>query len=606
MDTINISFDGIREDIRTYLSGQDTFKDYNFDAPGISTLIDALAYTTHYLVRYANFSVNECFLDSAQLRHNVVSQAKQIGYFPYQAKTAKAKVLLRYKPTNSSDWINADLSSVKIPEGTMFQGENEDGETFIFRTVEQSGFYRDERNDTWCADLTIIEGTFVQDVYTQDEMYVSRYYLYNDNIDADYISVRVYQGENDKTGTLWKRAQSLADFGPDQPLYYIQEAFNDRLEVYFGDGRISKMPNPYDVIKVDYLITAGPKANNIGEFKLYSSIGSYSQSDFEVIVPEMKDEATGRLVKCVSYGGADREPIESIKMNAPLYFQAQDRAVTIQDYSALLLSKFGGWLKSVIAWGGENAVPPRYGEVMVCGLGRYSDILSPVQKNEIMEYLESKNLPDIDVVIVDPEPVDVSLKIVVDWWKYKTTKTETEIKNELEKRAYDFFEQYLSAFNVKMRYSNLLVNLTQASEAIDNLIATFTLTKRIVPDWKHTKTYTINFLNPIAPGSVVIGPWSVMGTRLSCWDVPELDASGKTKQQGTLYLSKASLYSVTKEPIGAVDYDSGEVVMHSYKFDDGVVNAIPVSVVPDVLNIGTSSTSIFRLKSVSIDMEERS
>ena len=605
MDTRDISFEGIRSDIRQYLSEQDTFKDYNFDAPGISTLVDALAYTTHYLVRYANFSINECFLDSAQLRHNVVSQAKQIGYFPYQWKTARAKVVLRYKPSNSENWESADLSSVKVPEGTMFQGENEAGETFIFRTVEQTGFYQDERQN-WCSDLTIVEGTFVEDSFTQDEMYVSRYYLLNDQADLDFIEVRVFNGEADKEGTLWKRAESLVDFGPNEPIFYLQEAFNDKIEVYFGDGRISKLVDPYNIIRVKYLVTSGSKANNIGEFKLYSSIEQYPQNEFEVIVPEMYDEESQKKVKCVSYGGAERESIESIKMNAPMFYQAQDRAVTIQDYSALLLSKFGGWLKSVIAWGGETAVPPRYGEVVICGLGRYSDILSPVQKNEILEFLEAKNLPDIDVVIVDPEPVDVSLKIMVDWWKYKTTKTETEIKNELEKRAYDFFEQYLSAFNVKMRYSNLLVNLTDASEAIDNLIATFTLTKMLTPDWKHTKTYSINFLNPITPGSVVIGPWTVMGARMSCWDVPELDASGRTKQEGTLYISKATPFNVSKEAVGIVDYDSGEVVMHSYKFDDGVVNAIPVSVVPNILNIGTSSTGIFRLKSVDIDMEERS
>lgn len=605
MDTRDISFNGIRSDIQQYLSEQDTFKDYNFEAPGISTLIDALAYTTHYLVRYANFSINECFLDSAQLRHNVVSQAKQIGYFPYQWKTAKAKIILKYKPQNASEWQDADLSQVKIPAGTMFQGENEEGETFVFRTVEQAGFKLDERK-SWYAELTIVEGTFTEDVYTQDEMYISRYYLMNEKADLDFIEVRVFESESDKEGELWRRAESLVDFGPDSPLYYIQEAFNDKIEIYFGDGRISKMPMPYSVIKVKYLITSGPKANNIGEFVLYSSIGSYSQSDFEVIVPEMVDNETKRRVKCVSYGGADREPIESIKLNAPMYWQAQDRAVTIQDYSALLLAKFGGWLKSVIAWGGETAVPPRYGEVIICGLGKYADILSPVQKNEIMEYLEAKNLPDIDVVIVDPDPVDVALKIVVDWWKYKTTKSETDIRNEIERRAYAFFEQYLSAFNVKLRYSNLLMNLTAASEAIDNLIATFTLTKMITPDWKHTKTYNINFLNPITPGSVVVGPWTTIGTRLSCWDVPELDASGKTKQHGILYISRSTTYSVTKEPVGTVDYDSGEVILSSYKFDDGVVNAVPVSAVPNVLNIGTSSTGIFRLKSVTIDMEERS
>ena len=593
MDTAKISFEDIREGITEYLQGQDTFKDYNFSAPGISVLVDALAYTTHYLVRYANFSINECFLDSAQLRHNVASQAKQIGYVPYQWKTAKAKLTLRYMPSDPSLWSTESLANVKVPEGTMFQGENEEGESFIFRTTAQTGFYKDD-SGTWCSDIEIVEGTFVQDVFTQDEMYVSRYYLQNDQADIDYLTVRLYESESDLKGVQWKRAESLVDFGPEEPLYYIQEAYNDKVEIYFGDGKISKMPDPYAIIKIDYLATSGPKANNIGEFKLYSSIDKYSQNDFQIVC------------QSESYGGADRESIESIKFNAPMFYQAQDRAVTIQDYQALLLAKFGGWLKSVIAWGGETAVPPRYGEVMICGLGRYSDILSPAQKGEIMQYLEAKNLPDIDVVIVDPEPVEVDLKIVVDWWKFKTTSTETELRNEIERRAWDFFEQYLSAFNVKLRYSNLLVSLTEASEAIDNLLASFTLTKYIYPDWKHAATYSVSFLNPLTPGSVVIGPWKAAGAVMSCWDVPALDAAGKTEQYGTLYISRTSSKTVEKKAIGIVDYDSGEVVLHSYKFDDGVVNAIPVAAVPNVLNLATSSTGIFRLKSVTVDMEERS
>lgn len=593
MDTTQISYEGIREDIVSYLSGQDTFKDYNFTAPGISVLIDALAYTSQYLVRYANFSINECFLDSAQLRHNVVSQAKQIGYFPYQSKTARAKITLVYKPAMAENWLNADLSKIKVPEGTMFQGENEDGETFIFRTLNQAGFYKDARSN-WCADLTIVEGTFVQDVFTQDEMYVSRYYLLNEGADIDFMTVKVYDSATDNVGTQWKRASSLVDFGPNEPLYYLQEAFNEQIEVYFGDGRISKMPDPYNVIKIDYLITSGPRANNIGDFKLYSSIEGMNPGDFEIVCTNP------------SYGGADKESIESIKLNAPMFYQAQDRAVTIEDYRALLLSKFGGWLKSVVAWGGETAVPPRYGEVILCGLGRHSDILSPAQKGEILEYLDMKNLPDIDVSIVDPEPVEVGLKIVVDWWKYKTTKTESDLRRELEKRAYAFFEQYLSTFNVKLRYSNLLVNLTEANEAIDNLIVSFTLTKHLKPDWKHAKTYQIAFLNPIEPGSVVIGPWTALGASYSCWDVPTVDSAGRTAETGTLYISTTTAKNVTKEAIGSVNYDTGEVTINSYKFADGVVNAIPVAAVPGIFNIATSGTGIFRLKSVSIDMEEKS
>ena len=592
MDTTKVAFQEIKEEIIAYLKGQDTFKDYNFTAPGMSVLVDALAYTTHYLVRYANFSINECFLDSAQLRHNVVAQAKQIGYFPYQWKTAKAKIMMKYVPSNSIKLLE-NLKDLKIPEGTTFTGENIDGETFLFRTTQQYGFTQDEKG-IWHAEMELVEGTFVEDTFTQDEMYLSRYYLTNDQADLEYLTVRVHESDADTTGQLWKPASSLVDFGRDAPLYYLQEAYNEQVEVYFGDGKISKMPDPFNIIKVRYLVTSGPDANDVAEFKLASTFNSnYNIQDFEIV--------------CLNptSGGATRESIESIQFNAPMFYQAQDRAVTIQDYNALLLNKFGGWLKSVISWGGETAVPPRYGEVDICCLGRYSEILSPVQKSQILEYLEAKNLPDIDVVLVDPEPVAVDVRIVVDWWKWKTTQSGSDIKNKLDEAARNFFEQYLSSFNVKLKYSSLLMALTSVSEAIDNLVVHLSLIKYITPDWKHTSTYKVNFLNPIEPGSVIVGPWVVARTQLSCWDVPTVDSAGKTEQTGVLYLGKSSRNISYREPIGIVDYDTGEVTINSYKFDDGVVNSIPVTVAPSVLNIATAKNGIFRLNSVSIDAEER-
>ena len=611
MDTTKISFEDIRTEIKNYLSQQDTFKDYNFTAPGISVLVDALAYTSHYLVRYANFSINECFLDSAQLRHNVVSQAKQIGYFPYQWKSAKAKVILRYFPANADEWkVNSNIGAIKLPEGTTFIGENDEGETFLFRTTEQQGFKK-EKDGTWAAELEIVEGTFTTDSFVQDEMYISRYYLQNERADLDYLSIRIHENEADMDGVPWRPAKEMVDFGPNATLYYLQETFDEKVEVYFGDGKISKLPAPYSIIKISYLVTNGPAANNIANFKLATTIDtSPAEVIFEngekIRIPIAQSSFT---VSCnpdgYSSGGAERENIESIKLNAPMYWQAQDRAVTIQDYNALLINKFGGWLKSVISWGGETAIPPRYGKVIICGLGKYSEILSPSQKQEILEYLNAKNLPDIDVEIIDPDPVQVDVNIVVDWWKWKTTLTATDIKNKLIEETEKFFEQYLSSFNVKMKYSSLLIALTAVTEAIDNLVVHMTLTKHITPDWRHTTTYEINFLNPIEPGSVLIGPWTVGSTQLSCWDMPKVDASGKTEEHGILYLGKSSKDNSSKEAIGSVNYDTGEVVLSSYKFDNGVVNSIPVSASPNVLNIATAKNGIFRLNSVTIDAEER-
>lgn len=606
METTQISFEGIRREIVEYLKRQDIFKDYNFTAPGISTLIDALAYTSHYLIRYANFSINECFLDSAQLRHNVLSQAKQIGYFPYQYKTAKATVTLR--AALNSNYM--DLTGVKVPSGLIFSGTNEDGVNFVFRTTNQTMFKLDKAG-YYSATFDIVEGTFLTDSFIQDELYTSRYYLLNNEIDTDYLTVTVYQSETDTEGIQYTRAESLSDFGLDNKnndkiiqkygkyakLYYIQEAYNEKIEIYFGDNKMSQGLEPYNIIKINYLLTSGPNANNINNFKLMGTIENYSITDFIV------------TVDTPSYGGADKESIASIKRNAPQYYQAQDRAVTVKDYNALLINKFGGWLKAVTAWGGEDNIPPKFGEVFLCCLGKYSETLSPRQKSDIIDYLEDKNLPDIDVVIIDPEPIYIDTRITVDWRPANTTITRQDLISLLETTLKKHFELEISTFNSKLKYSQLLMELTNVNDAIDNLLISMSLKKILKPDYRVATTYKVEFMNPIVPTSVIIGPWIIGNTTYSISDYIEnkktqIEAVNDTT--GLLYLTKSVKNGIsTTKTIGTVNYRTGEIIINTYQFEAGVSKNIDVVATPNILNIQTAKNAVLRLtKNIAIDIED--
>ena len=609
MENNQVSFEGIKSELIEYLKNQDTFKDYNFAGAGISTLIDALAYTSHYLIRYANFSLNECFLDSAQLRHNVLSQAKQIGYFPYQYKAAKANITLR--ATLSSNYM--DLQGVKVPEGTIFSGTNEDGTSFVFRTTEEIMFKKDAAG-YYYANFDIVEGTMLTDSFVQDELYTSRFFLLNNEIDTDYLTVTVYQSETDKEGVQYHRAKSLSDFGLDKEnseitikkygkyskLYYIQEAYNGKLEIYFGDNKMSQGLEPYNIIKVKYLLTAGPRANNIANFKMLGTIENYEIASFNL------------YVNTPSYGGADRESIDSIKSNAPQYYQAQDRAVTVKDYNALLINKFGGWLKAVTSWGGEDNIPPQFGYVYLCCLGRYSELLSPRQKSDIITYLEDKNLPDIDVIITDPEPIYVLSRITVDWRPRNTTVTRTKLLALLREAIDKHFEKNISSFNSKLKYSQLLMELTNTNRAIDNLLVSFTLKRMLKPDYTVATTYKVEFMNPITPTSVTIGPWTIGDVNYSISDYIEnkktqIEAVNDTT--GVLYLTKSNTNlkggtTTTTKRIGTVDYTTGEIIINSYQFDAGVVHNIPVIAVPNILNIKAAKNAILKLDDIVIDIED--
>lgn len=579
MDTTQATYEGVRKNIVEYLSSNPTFKDYNFTAPAISTLIDALAYTSHYLIRYANFSLNECFLDTAQLRSNVVSHANELGYIPYQYRAARVKLRLRIKDVVAS----SIKDSIKIPVDTTFLATSlETKKTYTFRTTEQFMFVQDE-DKNWYADIEAIEGAFVTEKFYQDEYYTTKYYLINDKIDTDYMTVTVYNSQSDTIGCEFKPVKDITSFDDDAPLYFLQEASNGKVEVYFGDGKVARKIFPYSVIKIKYLVTNGSKANNIISFNLNTNISILKNSDISIEVLEPSSE------------GADREDIESIRFNAPKFYQSQDRAVTISDYNALLINEFGGWIDSVVSWGGEDNIPPQYGSVFICMKPKYSEVLSPSQRTKITTYLEKKNMPCIDVQIVDPSYIDVVMDLKVDWYAYKTPRQKNEMYSLIEEAVKNFFAMNITAFSSKFKYSKFLTTLSEIDKSIDSILTDIKLRQYLLPVSNVETSYRLEFLNNIEAGSVMIGPWFVSGDT-NIYTIEDRDADGK------LYVCSTSGSRIL---IGTVDYESGKVSINNYKFGSNINLAlIPVTCVPLAHNISISKNYLLKLTDLTIEINE--
>jgi hypothetical protein len=578
MDSTKATFEGIRKNIIEYLSANPTFKDYNFTAPAISTLIDALAYTSHYLMRYANFSVNECFLDSAQLRNNVVSHAKELGYVPHQWSAAKAKI--RITPKDST----AYLDGVVIPENTIFTATNyESMKSYTFRTINQHFFESDEKGN-WFADVDVVEGSFVTEKFKQDEYYTTRYFLINENVDTEYMSVHVYESESDREGEQYFNAKDVDSLGSDEPLYYIYESYNGKIEVCFGDGKLSKKLEPYSVIKVKYLVTNGSAANNIKSFVLSQNISTFTASDFslDVLVP--------------SESGGERESIESIRFNAPKYFQAQDRAVTTSDYNVLLLNKFGSIIDSVVTWGGEEEVVPQYGSVFLCIRPRSTETLSPTQKDTIIKYLKTKNLPCVDIQIVDPTYIDVDILLSVDWNKYKTSRDKSALLSLISTKTKELFKMYTTSFKSKFKYSKYLTEISNIDNSIDSILVDYVLRQYLIPEKLDMKLdYFFEFHNEIKKGSVYVGSW-VENISWKC-SIRDLD------EDGVLWLIKTDGTITNKTKIGEVDYNNGTVSIQGYSFSK-VYKQLPVECKPVLDNLNVVRRHLLRLSNLSIDIQE--
>ena len=241
-------------------------------------------------------------------------------------------------------------------------------------------------------------------------------------------------------------------------------------------------------------------------------------------------------------------------------------------------------------------------------LGRFSEVLSPRQKTDIIEYLEDKNLPDIDVVITDPEPIYIDARITVDWRPVATTITKSALINLLTNTTKSHFETNISSFNSKLKYSQLLMELTNVDKGIDNLLISFSLLRYLKPDYTVATTYKIEFMNPIMPTSVVIGPWIIGDATYSISDYIETKKThieAVNDSTGILYLSKSTKNGMlTTKNIGTVNYKTGEIIINTYQFDAGVVKNIPVVATPNILNVKTSKNAILKLDNIVIDVEE--
>lgn len=577
MDTTKVTFDGVRQNIVEYLSSNPTFKDYNFTAPAISTLIDALAYTSHYLIRYANFSLNECFLDTAQLRKNVVSHAKELGYIPHQYTAAKVKLRVSLTPGLQID------DGTKIPSNTIFLASSSN-KTYTFRTLEPFVFVKNDVG-VWYADVEAVEGTFVTESFIQDEYYTTRYILINENIDTSYLKVLVFKSESDMIGDEFSPVTDITSFGNDSKIYFLQENYDGKMEIYFGDGKLSEKLNPYSIIKVSYLVTNGSNANNIVNFTLANKIGDIgiNQTTITCLSP--------------SEQGADKESIESIRLNAPKYYQAQDRAVVTSDYNALLTNKFGGWIDSVVTWGGEDNIPPQYSKVCVCVKPKFTDTLSPSQKNSIVEYLESRNMPCIDVDLINPQYINVELALTIEWWTYRTSKNKSDIETLIENTVREFFKVNINTFTSRFRYSKFLTALNGLDDSIDSILTDIRLKQYIKADSSMSTSYVVEFLNKIEPSSVLIGPWKESENKT--YSISDINGDG------ILRLTEAS--NGKSKIIGNVDYDNGIVYINNIKFGSNVNPVeIPVVCSPQAQNINLAKNYLLKLTNLNININENS
>lgn len=482
---VDLDFDTLKQNLKTYLKGNPSFKDYDFEGSNINVLLDLLSYNTHKNAFYVNMLMSEAFLDSAQLTSSVVSHAKELNYLPSSYRSARAKVNITFEATG-------DSQPYVIEKGSLLSTVvKSDAYTFtIPETLTVSSATRNSANTGYVFNFEtdIYEGYYVKDTYVflqSDD--VQRFKITNKNVDVDSITVAVYQ-DGSEIPDVYKLTQTLLGLKATSKVYFIQSTGSGYYEILFGDGVLGTKPKVRSQIVIDYRLSSGTAANGSKTFSM----------DFD---PTSAGEMLTYTVQTVesASGAAESQPIDLVRQYAPRYFATQQRAVSSDDYASLILSKFSANVDDVTVYGGENLEPKLYGRVVIALKPVTGDAVPSYLKDQISNYLlDYVSLPT-RVVITDPNTFHCQVVTTVQYDPILTTKSATLIKDIVFNQILDFSTNNLERFDRDFRYSKFVRAIDDADEAITSNDTEVKMIKKFYPTLNRFYTTEINFGNQLHP-----------------------------------------------------------------------------------------------------------
>ncbi len=474
LQVTELDFDQIKTNLKQFLKNQSEFADYDFEGSGMAVLLDLLAYNTHYLGFNANMAANEAFLDSAELRSSVVSLSKMLGYTPSSAVSPKAVINLVL--------TDATGPSVTMPAGTKFT-TTVDNDSYTYVTNSDNTITPTDGVYTF-SNIDIYEGTRVTFEYTVDSTNEEqRFVIPNNNVDITTLGVLVQNSISDTTSFTYAKASSQIGVTATSKVYFIQEIEDGKFEIYFGDGVTGVKPSNGNIVKLTYIVTNKSASNTASTFTLSGTVGGF-----------------GGTVTTVSNssGGTDAENIASIKLNAPLQFSAQDRAVTAADYKTLVKQIYPA-ASAIQVWGGEDNAVPAYGRVYISIKAKDGTTLTSSDKSSIQTQLEDYAIASVRPVITDPETTFITLKTTFKYDSNLTVEDATTLASKVQSTISKYSDDNLNNFVGVFRDSELIGLIDDVDTSILSNITTVNMYQTFKPEItsSSSQAYTIAFNNAI-------------------------------------------------------------------------------------------------------------
>ena len=552
-----LDFDTIKTNLKNFLGDQNELTDYNFDGSTMSILLDLMAYNTHYNAFYLNMAVNETFLDTASVRNSVVSRAKHLGYTPTSVQGGKAYVDLTIYPTDSP-------STITIAKSTQFTS-TVNGISYVFSTSGSTSVSVAADGTYTTANVELSQGIPLSHRYTANTNDPDQgYFLPNANTDTSTLVVQVQSSATVTNTYTYSVANDTTTVNSTANVYFLEEAENGKYEVLFGDDVTGRKLTSGNIVILTALVADATDPNGAKVFTATSGVGGYSNVTVSTL--------------STSSGGAEKDSLSNIKFNAPRSYQAQNRAVTTNDYIRILQRDYTA-ADSVIAWGGEENDPPVYGKIYIAVKPTSGLALSTSTKNYIKNtILSNRNVVSITPEIQDPDYLYITTTSTVKYDSTQTSNTAATIKSSITNTIYQYGVTSLGLFSNEFRYSPLIKKIDETETAIESSLNTVKLRRTFTPTLNTASSYTLKYSNEIYhPFTNYVG--SVDSTQFSHYDDDAIlrTACALQDSNGTMqvYRTSGADKIVVANNVGTVTYGSGKIALSNFKpiiITDGTAN----------------------------------
>jgi hypothetical protein len=592
----NLDFDQIRTSIKDYLRANSSFTDFDFEGSNFSVLIDTLAYNTYITAFNSNLVVNESFLDSATVRENVVSLARNIGYVPRSRTSSKAVVSFQVSTSSTTPTLT-------LQAGLVCTGSAE-GTSYTFSVSENISSSVVNGTATF-SNLTISEGTFLRKQFVVDGSLDQKFILDNSFIDSSTIVVYVKGTSDTGLGREYSLADNIFDINSTSEIYLLQEVQDEKYQILFGDGFFGKKLENGSVITVTYIVTDGKEGNGVSGF---SFAGSLKDASGNTIIPTNTITVTTNQR---SQNGSDIESIDSVKYFAPRIYSSQYRAVTGRDYEAILKSKIYPDTESVAVVGGEDLDPPQYGKVLISIKPKNGTYVSDFNKQQIQNKLKQYTVAGIEPQIVDLQVLYVEIDSSI-YYNYSQVSTVEDLKNRVVNSLTTYAgSPNLNAFGGRFKYSKILQVIDSTDSAITSNITKVRIRRDLKAKLNQLAQYEICYgnrfhVNPAGYNIKSTG-FKIFGESDTVYltDTPNSDLKTGIISIVKPYtvLSGVGTDSTIKTSVivqsaGTVNYETGEILL-------GTLNITSTDIQDDIIEIQAfpESNDIIGLKNLYVSFD---